>query len=296
MMHQLPGLALAELATDHLSGATTLAERAAEALIDIARAGDRDQLEAAAVAAVRAAPAMAPVARVAAAALRGFEGGGADGARRAVRRARSDAERERRGLMASAADRLLPGVRVLTHSASSLVRAALLEARARGTRFSVTCLESRPLCEGADLARELAAAGIPTALAVDAAMGIAVGEADLVLIGADTLAPRGLVHKIGTWPLCLAAGELGVPILVLADSSKLLPALIRGALEVERAAAEVADDVPTGLAVTNRAFDVTPLDLLDGVLIGTELLDADDVAARARRIRLPAVIAAELEP
>jgi len=283
------------LAEDHVAGASALADRAAATLLTIASRGDRAALKAAALAAVRAVPAMAPTMRVAAAALRGFESGGPRGAERAIRRARAEAARSLRDLRASAAARILPGVHILTLSASAAVEAVLLEAWARGVRFSVTCLESRPLAEGVELARRLAAVGIPTRLSVDAAMGLVVGEADLVLVGADTIAPRGLVHKVGTWPLCLAASELGVPVVALADPSKLLPALVRGAVEGERAAAEVLAESIPWVTVTNRAFDLTPLDLLDGVGIGAELLDADEAASRARRIRLTPLLAAELD-
>ncbi len=94
------------------------------------------------------------------------------------------------------------GAAVLTHSGSSLVEAVIRRAagRTRGKRFSsrirVICTESRPAGEGSQLARRLARSGIPTTRVIDAAAGEALEEADLFLVGADTVTPKGLIHKI----------------------------------------------------------------------------------------------------
>jgi translation initiation factor 2B subunit (eIF-2B alpha/beta/delta family) len=290
-----PEAAASALSTDHRSGATTLFERAAGLLLDEIDGGTSGaNLGALAVALVRAQPAMAPVARVASSALIGYELGGLSAARTAVRNERSRMHRNHRRLVAAAAEHIQPFVRILTLSASSTVRDVLLEAKQRNVRFFVTCLESRPLREGVDLARELAAAGIDVTLAVDASMGIAVGEADAVMLGADTLAASGLVHKIGAWPLCLAAGELGVPVFVLAGPEKLLPDLVKRALEQQREPAEVDPDPPSGVKLVNRTFDFTPLEQLDGVFLGGTLLEPEKIPSRTNRIELHQLIEAEL--
>src|SRR5436305_909211 len=72
--------------------------------------------------------------------------------------------------------------RVLTTSASSVVRDALIRATERGSEPSVSCLESRPGLEGVMLANELAGARVQTRLAVDAAAARLAGEANLVLV------------------------------------------------------------------------------------------------------------------
>jgi hypothetical protein len=53
--------------------------------------------------------------------------------------------------------------------------------------------------------------------------GLFVGEADLVLVGADAVTPEAVVNKAGTCLLALAARAAGVPMCVAADSGKLSP-------------------------------------------------------------------------
>lgn len=65
-----------------------------------------------------------------------------------------------------------------------------------------------------------AAASISSA-AVQA--GLFVGEADLVLVGADAVTPEAVVNKAGTRLLALAARAAGVPMYVATDSGKLSP-------------------------------------------------------------------------
>jgi translation initiation factor 2B subunit (eIF-2B alpha/beta/delta family) len=55
-----------------------------------------------------------------------------------------------------------------------------------------------------------------------------VGEADLVLVGADAVTPEAVVNKAGTRLLALAARAAGVPVCVAADSGKLSPGPLFG--------------------------------------------------------------------
>ena len=116
---------------------------------------------------------------------------------------------------------LIPdGAHVLTTSYSSTVLAALTAAK--GRLGGVTCCESRPLCEGAALARALAAAGVPgVAVITDAQAAAFVATADLVLLGADSLTEAGAANKVGSKLVALAAREEGVPVYACCDSGKL---------------------------------------------------------------------------
>ena len=49
------------------------------------------------------------------------------------------------------------------------------------------------------------------------------GQADLVLVGADAITEAAAVNKAGTHLLALAAQAAGVPVYVAADTSKLSP-------------------------------------------------------------------------
>ncbi|WP_280429019.1 S-methyl-5-thioribose-1-phosphate isomerase [Nocardia brasiliensis] len=179
-------------------------------------------------------------------------------------------------------------LRLLTHcntgrlatSAFGTAIGALRVLAERGAVADVLVDETRPLLQGARLtAWELAEAGIPHRLTIDAAAAwaMATGQVDCVLVGADRVTANGdVANKIGTYPLALAAHHHGIPFIVVAPESTRDPHMGTGRDIVveERAAAEVTGfggvaTAPAGTAVFNPAFDVTPGDLVTAVV--TEL-------------------------
>jgi ribose 1,5-bisphosphate isomerase len=109
---------------------------------------------------------------------------------------------------------------VMTHSASATVREALVHTPPSG----VICTISEPGGEGRGLAAELKAAGIKVELIDDAERADAARESDLVLFGADTVFADGsLVNKVGTEAIARAAKEAGVPVIVACETFKLAP-------------------------------------------------------------------------
>ena len=204
----------------------------------------------------------------------------ADPAEEAGRIAREDVERNRR-LGAHGAGLLSEGARVLTHcntgslacvgygTALGVIRAA----HETGRRPSVWVGETRPVLQGARLtAWELQQLGIPCTLVADAMAGtlMASGEVDAVIVGADRIAANGdVANKIGTYGLAVLARHHGVPFYVAAPVSTFDPDTPDGAaIPVERRAADEVAIVaghrlaPEGVAVENRAFDVTPAGLV----------------------------------
>ena len=112
-------------------------------------------------------------------------------------------------------------------------------------------------------AKALGAKGIRTRLVVDSAAPSLMVECDVVVVGADAVTPEGVVNKIGTYALALAARERNVPFYVLAGTEKFLPFLLR--IE-ERDPKEITQEaIPNG-SVENRYFDCTPLDFITGVV------------------------------
>jgi translation initiation factor eIF-2B subunit alpha len=100
-----------------------------------------------------------------------------------------------------------------------LLRAATVEKK----RFKVIVLEGRPDAGGAKSAKTYDAAGIPTVLILDSAMGYIAERTriDMVLVGAEGVAENGgVVNKVGTFALGIVAKELGVPFYVAAESYK----------------------------------------------------------------------------
>jgi methylthioribose-1-phosphate isomerase len=147
-----------------------------------------------------------------------------------------------------------------------------------GEPVEVFACETRPLRQGARLtAWELADAGIPVTVLPDGAAAslLASGRVDAVIVGCDRVAANGdVANKIGTYALALAAHRHGVPFYVAGPTSTLDPATASGAaIEIEqRAASEVA--VAPGAAVWNPAFDVTPAELVTGLITDAGVLRA----------------------
>jgi translation initiation factor eIF-2B subunit delta len=289
-------VAVVEIRNDNRSGATALLRRAASALElavdahpEAGTTGPGELARAArAVATVR--PAMGALCRLAGVALAAAEGAPpAEAAPRsiaAIRRFMRRVEREASAIADRAAGLLGPGDLVVTISASSLVERAVLAAAAEGRAPRVVCLESCPAREGAALAARLAAADLPVTLVSDAAGASAVGRARLVLLGGDTLSPAGLVHKVGTLGLALAARHGGALVYALCGREKWLPAPLRGALGDGGPPEEILSGRPSRLAVANPYFDRTPLELVDGVVDSRSILPAAVAARLARRIRV----------
>lgn len=109
---------------------------------------------------------------------------------------------------------------VMTHSASSTVREALLHTPPE----RVVCTVSEPVGEGRALADELRDAGLTVELVADPDAEHAVGTVNVLLIGADTVFRDGsLVNKIGTSGLAKAAKKAGVIVVVACEVIKLAP-------------------------------------------------------------------------
>ena len=194
--------------------------------------------------------------------------------------AEDDVARNRR-LGAHGAELIPQGAQVLTHcnagslacvgygTALGVVRAA----HEAGRRPSVWVDETRPVLQGARLtAWELQRLGIPCTLVADVMAGslMASGDVHAIVVGADRIAANGdVANKIGTYALAVLARHHGVPFYVAAPVSTLDPDCPDGAaIPVElRSAEEVAvlaerRVAPLGVAVENRAFDVTPAELV----------------------------------
>ena len=143
--------------------------------------------------------------------------------------------------------------------------------------------ETRPLLQGARLtAWELQRMGIPFRLVTDSSAGslISRGLVDRIVVGADRIAANGdTANKIGTYPLAVLADRHGVPFYVAAPVSTIDGATTTGAdipIE-ERDPVEVkqvfgTDVAPDGIEAANFAFDVTPNELITGIITDVGVL------------------------
>jgi len=195
------------------------------------------------------------------------------------------------------------GCGVLTHcNAGSLATseygtalAPLYRAHEAGRGFHVWADETRPLLQGARLTVwELMQAGIDVTLICDNTAGVLMrqGKVDLVLVGADRIAACGdVANKIGTYSVAVLARHHGIPFYVAAPSSTFDLALETGeAIPIEeRGAEEVThgfgrQTAPDGAKVCCPAFDVTPADLVTGLITERGLIAPVTQAAIARAL------------
>ncbi len=200
------------------------------------------------------------------------------------------------------ADLIRPGQGVLTHcNAGGLATAdygtalaVVFAAHERGTPLRVFADETRPLLQGARLtAWELARRGIPVTLICDsmAAQVMREGKVQLVVVGADRIAANGdVANKIGTYSVALLARAHGVPFYVAAPSSTFDLTLPDGsAIPIEqRDPREITHGfgrptAPEGIDVYNPAFDVTPANLISGIITEMGIIQPVE-AATIRRL------------
>ena len=188
--------------------------------------------------------------------------------------------------------------RVLTHCNAGWLAfvdigtatAPLYAAQGEGRRFHVFCDETRPRSQGATLtAWELAQQSISHEVIADGAAGHLMqrGHVDLVIVGSDrTLGRTGEVaNKIGTYSKAVLANRHGIPFYVAIPLSTIdwnlasgfeVPIEERGQDEVlgawgisrggRRFYCRVANP---GSGARNPGFDVTPPDLITGIITPT---------------------------
>ena len=182
--------------------------------------------------------------------------------------------------------RVRDGSVILTHCHSSTVTYMLSKALKEGKKFEVIITETRPAFQGRITAKEMLALGVKTTFIVDSAARSFMKNVDLVVVGADAITSEGnVVNKIGTGTIALLAREARKPFYVVSELLKFDPATLYGEYEKieERSRDEVWKDAPAELNVRNPAFDVTPRDLIHGVICEEGIVSPHSVAEVVRR-------------
>jgi methylthioribose-1-phosphate isomerase len=154
--------------------------------------------------------------------------------------------------------------------------------QAAGEPVEVFACETRPLLQGARLtAWELTDAGVPvTELTEGAAPSLlARGDIDAVIVGCDRVAANGdVANKIGTSAVALAAHHHGVTFYVAGPRSTHDAATPTGAeIEIEQRDGDEVRAIAgldAATAVWNPAFDVTPAELITGLITDAGVLRA----------------------
>lgn len=155
----------------------------------------------------------------------------------------------------------------------------------RGIPFRVFASETRPLLQGARLTVwELDRADIDVTLITDnsAAWTIQTKQVDAVIVGADRITRTGHVaNKIGTLQLAILAKHYDIPFYVAAPHST-FDLTSDDTIEIEERDADEVTHIgghPTalvGITVFNPAFDVTPPELITGIITESGVLEPNE--------------------
>lgn len=190
-----------------------------------------------------------------------------------------------RAMGAFGAELLPDGARVLTHcNAGALATAGhgtalgvFRSAVEAGKKISVIADETRPFLQGARLtAWEMVQENIPVTLITDNMAGFMMskGEVDAVVVGTDRVAANGdVANKIGTYMVAVLARRHNIPFYVACPLSTIDLSIPDGAaIPIEERAAEEVTGfrdcqwAAHGVSVRNPAFDVTPAELVTGLI------------------------------
>ncbi|HSB56544.1 MAG TPA: S-methyl-5-thioribose-1-phosphate isomerase [Nitrosopumilaceae archaeon] len=145
-----------------------------------------------------------------------------------------------------------------------------------GKNIKVIATETRPVMQGSRLtAFELKHDGIDVSLIPDTAVGYAMakGLVNKVIVGADRILRTGHVYnKIGTYQVALMAKKHKIPFYVAAPLSTFdLISKPKDVIIEQRKSTEVTQmgnkkTAPDDIGVINPAFDMTPPDLITGII------------------------------
>lgn len=167
---------------------------------------------------------------------------------------------------------------IMTHCHSSSVLNVLKKAKGDHRDFRVVVTETRPKLQGMKTAKELIGMGIPIYYIVDSAGPFLVSKCDMVIVGADAIRADGVLNKIGTYPIALAAMEASIPFYVAASKDKLDYDCVS---EIEdRPDREIGnpDELEaSGGEIENPAFDLTPWKLITGVITESGVLGQREI-------------------
>ena len=145
-----------------------------------------------------------------------------------------------------------------------------------GKNIKVIATETRPVMQGSRLTTfELKHEGIDVSLIPDTAVGytMANGLINKIVVGADRIVSTGHVfNKVGTYQIAIIAKQHNIPFYVAAPLSTFdLNSNAEDVVIEQRKSSEVTSignkkTAPDGINVINPAFDMTPPELISGII------------------------------
>ena len=161
--------------------------------------------------------------------------------------------------------------------------AGMYVAHTAGHTFTVYCDETRPLLQGSRLtAWELQKGGLDAVVITDnmAAQVMKEGRVGMVIVGADRIAANGdAANKIGTYGVAILAARHNIPFYVAAPYSTFdfnltsgdeIPIELRGSEEITEGFGRRT--APENIRTYSPAFDVTPAELITGIITDRGLI------------------------
>jgi methylthioribose-1-phosphate isomerase len=167
-------------------------------------------------------------------------------------------------------------------TALGVVRSAF----AKDNTVQVFADETRPRQQGARITTfELAMDGIPVTLITDGMCSYFMnkGMIDLVVVGADRIASNGdTANKIGTYTVAIAAKYHNIPFYIAAPLSTIDTNIKTGAeIPIEERSHDEVTHIngksvcAEGINIINPGFDVTPNELITGIITEVGILRPD---------------------
>ncbi|XP_049301178.1 methylthioribose-1-phosphate isomerase [Anopheles funestus] len=158
----------------------------------------------------------------------------------------------------------------------------------------VFCTETRPYNQGARLtAYELVHDKLPATLVTDSMVAALLNSRtiDAIIVGADRVAANGdTANKIGTYQMAVVAKHHGVPFYVAAPFTSIDVAIVDGShIKIEERPEHELTHIggqriaAPGIGCWNPAFDVTPAELITGIITERGVLKPSELAEKVRQ-------------
>lgn len=174
----------------------------------------------------------------------------------------------------------------MTISFSSAFHDLLVHHPARST-LTVIVPESRPMCEGVQLARALGSIGVNTVLIADFAGGNYIDRSDIFVCGADAVTESYLINKIGTALVTKAMHDAGKSTIALFTEIKLIRGDVFKYSPRLFSESEICAEPIPGCSIENSYFEKCPLENFTHLISDKNAYTPDSLRDRISRMTYP---------
>jgi translation initiation factor 2B subunit (eIF-2B alpha/beta/delta family) len=125
---------------------------------------------------------------------------------------------------------------------------------------------------------------------VDAGIYSILPDSDLILVGADAVSSSGLVNKIGTHGLAIAAKQYNKTLYALCSMEKILPKEYPIILKYEKNPKEIISQPIKNVTPVNYYFDLTPLELITGIITEKGILSPIEIQEHISKLPMNKIL------